>query len=124
MGRKTFESIGRRLPDRMTIVLSRTRNFTGSSNLYTAHSLQEAFEYAKIHADLSDIFIAGGAGVYAEALPFCSKMYITEIDADTEGNVQFPDFDTSLFTKTIDEKVSSDVLPYSYVTFTRKDDRY
>jgi dihydrofolate reductase len=123
MGRKTFESVGRRLPDRMTIVLSRTCNFKGGCNLYTARSLQEAFEYAESHADLSDIFIAGGAGVYAEALPFCSKMYITEIDAYTAGNVLFPDFDTSLFTKTVDSKVFSDTLAYSYVTFTRKDDR-
>jgi dihydrofolate reductase len=121
MGRKTFESIGKRLPCRMTIVLSRTRTFTGYCNLYTAHNLQEAFKYAANHADLSDIFIAGGAGVYAEALPFCSKMYITEINADIEGTIFFPDFDTFLFTKTIDKKVSDDFLPYSYVTFTRKD---
>lgn len=119
MGRRTYESIGRRLPNRMTIVLSTTKEFTDYCNLHTAHSLREALDYAADHADLSDIFIAGGAKVYEEAIPLCDMMYITEIDADIDGNVYFPDFNPADFKKTVDERITSDTLPYQYETFIR-----
>ncbi len=119
MGRRTYESIGRRLPNRMTIVLSNTKEFTDFCNLHTAHSLKEALDYAADHADLSDIFIAGGANVYEEAIPLCDVMYITEIDADIDGDVRFPDFNQADFKKTINDRITNDVLPYQYETFIR-----
>ncbi|MFA6856615.1 MAG: dihydrofolate reductase [Treponema sp.] len=123
MGRRTYESIGKRLPNRMTIVLSHTMEFSDYCNLHTAHSLTEALKYAASHADLSDIFIAGGGKVYEEAVPLCSTMYITEIDACIDGDVRFPDFNPADFKKTVEKKIVTDVLPYEYVTFTRTDDR-
>jgi dihydrofolate reductase len=124
MGRRTYESIGRRLPNRMTIVLSNTKKFTDYCNLHTVHTFKEALEYAACHADLSDIFIAGGVEVYNEAIPLCDKMYITEINADIEGDVRFPDFNTDDFRKIIDDKITDDIFPYEYTTFIRKDDRH
>jgi dihydrofolate reductase len=124
MGRRTYESIGKRLPNRMTIVLSNTKEFTDYCNLHTAHSLTEALKYAASHTDLSDIFIAGGAKVYEEAVPLCSTMYITEIDACIDGDVRFPDFNMAYFKKTVEKKIVTDVFPYEYVTFTRTDGRH
>jgi len=124
MGRRTYESIGKRLPNRMTIVLSNTKKFTDYCNLHTAHSLTEALKYAAGHADLSDVFIAGGAEVYEEAVPLCSIMYITEIDTYIDGDVRFPDFNPSHFKKTVESKIVTDLIPYKYVTFTRTGDQH
>jgi dihydrofolate reductase len=121
MGRRTYESMHRRLPNRMTIVLSNTKEFTDFWNLHTARSLAEALAYAAGHADLSDVFIAGGAKLYEEAIPVCDKMYITEIDADVDGDTYFPCFNTADFKKTVEAKITNDTIPYEYTTFTRTD---
>ena len=65
------------------------------------------------------IYISGGAGLYSESLDLVEKMYITEVDAVIEGDTLFPEFDESLYTKTIDEKVDGEI-PFTYVTYTKK----
>ena len=82
MGRKTFESIGKPLADRLNIVISRTKTFTGE-NCITVNSLERALEEAK-ERGFSTVFICGGETIYAEALPYCTTLYLTEIDADYE----------------------------------------
>ncbi len=114
MGRRSYEEIGRPLPNRTTIVVSNTENFDGD-NCYTAKSLEEAI---KIAGD-RDIYISGGAKMYEEALPIVEKMYITEIDYDIEGDTYFPTFNKSLFIKEIDKVVDGEI-PYTYITYTRK----
>lgn len=114
MGRKSFEEIGKPLPNRTTIVVSSTKSFEGE-NCYTASSLQEAIELA---GDC-DIYISGGARLYAEAIDLVDKMYITEIEADIEGDTFFPDFAEELFDKEIVERFDGEI-PYTYVTYTRK----
>ena len=89
MGRKTYEEIGRPLPNRKNIVVSSTKRFE-DENLKTAHSLQEAIE----KAETPDIYIAGGCGLFQEAIPLVDRMYITEVDLTVEdGDVFFPEFD-------------------------------
>ncbi len=114
MGRRSYEEIGRPLPNRTTIVVSNTKNFD-AENCMTAKSLQEAIELAGDR----DMYISGGARLYEEALPLVEKMYITEIDCEIEGDTYFPEFDKSLFDKEIDERVEGEI-PYTYVTYTRK----
>lgn len=114
MGRKTYEEIGRPLPDRTTIVISKTGNYN-AENCHTAKSLQEAIALAGDN----DIYISGGAGVYEESLPLVEKMYITEIDADVGGDTFFPEFDGDLFDKEIVKRVDGDI-PYTFLTYTRK----
>ncbi|MBQ8207562.1 MAG: dihydrofolate reductase [Clostridia bacterium] len=113
MGRRTFEEIGRPLPGRTTIVISKSADFTGE-NCYTARSLSEAINIA----DDRNIFISGGAALYSEALPLCEKLYITEIDCEFEGDTFFPYFDESLYKKEITASVSGDIR-YTYVTYTK-----
>lgn len=113
MGRKTFEEIGRPLPDRTTIVLSGTGNFDADCCM-TAGSLEAALNLCRG----KDVYIAGGSEVYKAALPLAEKMYITEIDAVIEGDTYFPEFDESLFAKTV-EAAFEEELPYQYVTYTR-----
>ncbi len=114
MGRRTYEEIGRPLPDRVNIVLSRDPSFEVPGCL-TARSLGEAVELAGGR----DLFAAGGARVYQEALPLAEKLYITEIGCEIEGDTFFPDFDKSLYTKEIVERHPGDIS-YTYVTYTRR----
>lgn len=114
MGRRSYEEIGRPLPNRTTIVVSSTKQFDGE-NCMTAKSLSEAIQLAGDR----DIYISGGARLYEEVLPFVEKMYITEIDYDVEGDIFFPAFDKEDFVKEIDEHFDGEI-PYIYVTYTRK----
>lgn len=114
MGRRSYEEIGRPLPNRTTIVISGTKNFD-DDNCMTAKSVSEAINLAGDR----DIYISGGARVYEEALPFVEKMFITEIDLEVEGDTYFPSFDKEQFVKEINEKFD-DEIPYTYVTCTRK----
>ena len=116
MGRVTYEEIGRPLPGRLNIVVSRTQRFEGE-NLLTAASLNEAIALARDrHA-----FVSGGARLFAEALPLVDVMYITEIDAEIPGDVFFPEFDASAFDRRVEACFEGE-LPYEYVTYTRRRD--
>ena len=115
MGRKTYEEIGHPLPNRKTIVISKTKIFEGDG-LTTVSSLKEALELAAGQK----VFIAGGYGVYKEALPIVDVMYITEVQMVVEdGDVFFPDFDADDFEKTVGE-TSGDKIKYTRVIYTRK----
>jgi dihydrofolate reductase len=113
MGRRTYESVGYPLPNRVNIVITTTIDHI--DGCIVAKSLDEAITLA----GNDDIYISGGAGVYREALPLVEKMYITEIDAEYEADTFFPDFDESLFTKEIHETYYEEEK-YTYVTYTRK----
>ena len=118
MGRKTYVSLGRPLPDRINIVLSRSENYTGE-NLYTAKTLADALALAKEKWPEKTIYIGGGANLYAQTLDMADVLYITEIDGKFEGDTYFPAFDESLFTKETESHHQSTV-PYTYVTYKRK----
>jgi len=92
MGRKNFESIGRVLPGRTNIVLTRNANFAEAENLKVAHSLKGAFEIAQ-KTGTDECFVIGGAEIYKEALPFCQKLYITRVHGIFEGNTFMPEFE-------------------------------
>ncbi len=117
MGRKTFESLGKPLPDRINIVLSRSEKFEGE-NLYTAASLPKALEMAKEKWPDKEIYIGGGANLYRQTLDMAQVMYITEIDAEFDGDTYFPDFEESRYIKEHNGHYESTV-PYDYVTYKK-----
>lgn len=114
MGHRTFSEIGKPLPDRQNIILSRDPAFAPSGCL-VARSLPEAISLARS----AEIFIAGGASVYAEALPLCDRLYITEIAAAFVGDTFFPPFDKTEFDRIEEERIAG-TPPYRYVTYIRK----
>ena len=121
MGRKTYEEIGHPLPGRKTIVISTTKKYEGP-NLTTAASVKEAIELAEKGFARPDqnIYIAGGYGVYKEAMPFVEVMFITEIDLTVEnGDSFFPDFNPEDFEITRGEKCG-DEIKFSRTVYTRK----
>jgi dihydrofolate reductase len=87
MGRKTFESIGKPLPNRETIVLSRSQfSFPGVRTISGLNEIELAGETRQV-------FICGGAQVYAQALPLCSDLYLTLVKREVEGDAFFPAFE-------------------------------
>ena len=90
MGRKTFESIGKPLPNRTTVVL--TRSPRSISGVITAPSLHAIDPIAPAFAG-REIFICGGGAVYAEALPACSDLYLTLVKRTVDGDTFFPPFE-------------------------------
>ena len=100
MGRKTYESIGRPLSDRINIVVSSTQSLF-SRNLRTVRSFDEAVKLARKCAEMSsgaqEIFICGGKRIYAEGLEIAERLYLTELDRKYEGDAFFPEFDKSKY---------------------------
>jgi len=119
MGRKTFDSIGRPLPGRSSVIVTRDRNYT-QENCIIAYSLEEAFLFLK---DQKEIFVIGGADIYQQSLAFASKMYITHIDEEFDGDVFFPEFSLEEWTE--EERLTFDpdeknAMSYSFTTYVRK----
>lgn len=119
MGRKTYEEIGRPLPNRYTIVVSRKRSFR-KENCVTSRSVQDALEICRRKFPDKNVYISGGSEIYREVLPYVEVMYITEIDEVIEGDVYFPEFDEKNFDLKIHGQFNEE-LPYKYLTYTRKE---
>jgi len=116
MGRKTWQSIGRPLPGRRNIVVSRNLQFE-AAGAETAPDLASAL--ARL-ADAPKVYVIGGASLYEAAMPFADELVLTEIDADFEADTYFPPWDRRRFRQTarVDRR-SPDGLAYSFVTYTR-----
>ncbi len=91
VGRKTYESIGKPLPGREMIVLTRNPDYE-APGCQLAHSLEDALRMAREHGE-GEIFIGGGAQIYAQVLPQADYLYLTRIHVTTESDVHFPPID-------------------------------
>jgi len=115
-GRKNFESMGRALPGRMNIIVTRDEEYR-KENCVVVHSIEDAIEKAKM-LDGEEVFIIGGGEIYKAALPYTDRLYLTVIEGEKEADAFFPDY--SEFTKTIsEEKHEHESIPYSFVTLER-----
>lgn len=95
MGRKQFDAMGKALPKRTNIVLTRSAEFR-ADGIVVAHTLDEAVEHAQ-RAGSDEAMVIGGGEIYALALPRADRLYFTLIDADIDGDTYFPQFDASRF---------------------------
>lgn len=115
MGRKTFESIGKPLPNRRNVVLTRSRDFH-PEGVDVVHTKEEVIA-------LGDVIIFGGAEIYRQFLDVVDRLYITEIDLETEGDTFFPEWDREAYTMVdkregiVDEK---NQVPHTFYTYERK----
>lgn len=117
MGRKTYESLGRLLPDRTTVIVTRNRNFQVEGAV-VVHSLTQAIEAC---ASDSEAFIIGGAELYQQGLQYAQKLYLTQVNASVEGDAFFPPIDAQMWEEVAREShVSVKGLAFDYVTFIRK----
>ena len=95
MGRKTFTSIGKALPNRLNVVVTRNAEFSHES-VRVCHDLPAALALADQHATIEaaeEIMVMGGGEIYRQALPFAQRLYITEVDIEVEGDATFPEID-------------------------------
>lgn len=119
MGRKTFESLGRPLPGRPHIVITRNENFH-YEGVSRAASLEEAIAMAK---DDSQPFIFGGAEIYKQALPLVEKIYLTRVHKHFEGDAYFPEIDLhkwKIISKENFEPDEKNLMPYSYEEYEKQ----
>lgn len=118
MGRKTFQSIGHPLPERANFVITRDANFT-AEGVTVVSSLNLAIEKAKSAAGAEEIFVIGGAQIYAAAIDRADRLYLTVVDATApDADAFFPDF--SRFTKVIEESPQEENgIHFTYMTLTR-----
>ncbi len=125
MGRKTFDSIGRALPNRLSIVITHDlKDKKGDKNLVFVNSLKQAlkigdkFETSRKDSLDQEIFIIGGGQIYKQALSIADKLYLTLIDADFEGDTYFPDY--SQFSLVVSkQKIRSDRYDYVWIDLAR-----
>ncbi|HUD02738.1 MAG TPA: dihydrofolate reductase [Candidatus Paceibacterota bacterium] len=124
MGRKTFESLGKPLPNRTNIVIMyATENRANHpeydfENVMIANSLEEAIEKANVLDE--EIFIGGGAMIYTQALPLADRLYLTLIDDKKDADVYFPAYET-IFTKKIKEEDREyNGLKYQWIDLERE----
>lgn len=118
MGRKTWESIGRPLPGRQNIVISRNPGFV-ASGADLAGSLQRAIEIAQS----DELMVIGGGQLYAQALPLATRMVLTLIDLEPPGDTWFPEWDTKDWQQTVERQYPVDAdnpLAYRIVELVRQ----
>lgn len=123
MGRKTYESIGRPLPGRHNIVLTRNREFT-AEGCTVVHTVEEAKTAAGKDQEL---MVIGGAYLYAQMLPLADCLYLTFIEADIEGDTYFPEISTVDWHIVQEDYFSAnDRNPYDYriVVMNRREPKY
>jgi dihydrofolate reductase len=119
MGRKTFESIGRPLPGRTNLVLTRDRGWF-AADVVVVHSVEEALAEASASEELVAI---GGAEIYRLVLPFARRIYLTHVHADVPGDIYFPDFDPTQWADVECSTQPADdqhAYPVTFVTLERR----
>ena len=119
MGRKTYESIGRALPGRTNIVLTRSSDFNAEGVL-TANTLEQALDYVSAE---DEVMIIGGSAIYELTLPRADQLYLTYVENSFEGDAWFPDFDLDQWHVIASEEHSADEKnssAYRFVTYARK----
>jgi dihydrofolate reductase len=112
MGRKTHESIGRPLPGRENIVITRDLTYN-KEGVTVVHSLEEALNKAK-ELDQEEIFIIGGAQIYSEAITQTDRLYLTTVQAEVTGDTYFPEFENEFTKVTHREELEAAELKYTF----------
>jgi dihydrofolate reductase len=127
MGRKTYESIGRALPNRINIVISRKTDFSAegcfiANSLENALQLAASFEDKNIENDEQSVFIIGGAQIYSLALPITQKLFVTEVKHSFEGDTYFEKIDAEIWKEVEREQHfanEKNIYDYDFVVYQR-----
>ncbi|WP_035467503.1 dihydrofolate reductase [Algoriphagus mannitolivorans] len=122
MGRKTFDSLGKPLPNRTHLIITRNKDFQAPEGHYAFDSIEEAFIFCN-KIGLEELFIIGGGQIYNESIALADQLEITEVDMSPEGDTYFPEIDPKIWEETSREEFSADEkneCDYAFVTFERR----
>lgn len=114
MGRKTYDSIGRTLPGRDNIIVTRNKGFH-VEGARVVHSLDEAMK--PYWQTTREVFVIGGSSLFEEALPLARKLYVTWVEAPIPGDVFFPEFQPNAYSVTFEERHADSDPPFRYVDY-------
>lgn len=120
VGRKTYESIGKPLPGRQMIVISRNAEFSAPGCLVVS-SLKDALTLAETRGE-TEVFVIGGAQIYAQALPLATRLYLTRVAAEVAADTHFPPFEESLWEKQSEAQQPADdknEYPFTFQLFVK-----
>lgn len=126
MGRRTWDSIGRPLPGRLNVVITRDESWPVPAGVVREHSLQQALIRAEAHAELEDgeeVMVIGGGQIYQEALPLVDRMYVTLVHDEVDGDAFFPEVDWNDWEELGREDfraADNNPYDYSFVVYQRK----
>ena len=119
MGRKTYDSIGRPLPKRTNVVITRDTNLT-IEGCTVVHSLEQA---VSLFSAEEEVFIIGGAQIYAQALPIADRIYLTKVEKEYQGDTSFPEIDPNMWVesaRTDYPRGEEFEYPFSFITLDKK----
>lgn len=117
MGRKTFESIGRPLPNRENVVITRQKDYA-PAGVTVVSSLDEAI--SRCEGKTEEVFVIGGGEIWSLALDRADRIYLTLIHKRIDGDAYFPEFDGNRF-KVVEQERHEGEMPYSFITFDIKE---
>ena len=122
MGRNTFNSLPRKLPNRIHYILTDSLVFNkDATDAIIYFDLEDLLKEVKRLAETTDVYIIGGASIYSQFVEHADELVLTEIDAeDAEADVYFPTFDKSKYEKTILAHNEDDGIKYAHVKYVRK----
>lgn len=122
MGRKTYESIGRALPGRLNIVITTDINYQ-LDDAVVVNAIEPALQKAQ-ETETEEVMIIGGGKIYASLLPKADRLYLTQIELDTEGDTHFPDYNTAgewlITNEQSFEADDKNLHPYRFITLDRQ----
>jgi dihydrofolate reductase len=119
MGRKTFESLGKPLPNRLNVIVTRDSSFRPPGTVVFSN-INEAIEHCKTLKDKygEEIFIGGGGEIYKQTLDIADRVYLTVIHKNFEGDAHYPEIDLKKF-KEVERRERSEPIPFTFFTFDR-----
>jgi len=121
MGRKTYESVGRPLPHRLNVVVTRQKDYK-AEGVYVCSTIDEAIKYCEAQTDKygEEIFIIGGGEIYKQSMDKVDLIYLTRIHKEFEGDAKYPDVNPIYFEE-IERRDRMDApVPFSFLTYSRK----
>ena len=121
MGRKTFESLGKPLPNRTHIVITRNQDYKVPEGHYVFESVEKALEFCQ-KKEVNQLFVIGGGELYKHTLPIADELVLTEVEATPEGDTYFPEFDKEDWKVTFSEFHPADErhqYAFTYVNYER-----
>jgi len=119
MGRKTFESNGRPLPNRTNVIITKDKNYQAEGCI-VVHSLKEALDFAK---NESEVFIIGGGEIYKQAMPIADRIYLTKVHQLFDGDTFFPEINMNEWTEISNQYFAPDEknkYPFSIILLERR----